>query len=139
MTSSGNANSLISRYRSSLPAAGTVLPRGVALVAIATVTESKRSPGSDRLGNCRLPRAWFRRQIWNPALTAAGLTFQVRFHDLRHAHASWLLAGGSDIQTVKERMGHSSITTTQKYLHTLPNADHAAVAALDNIRKRSTP
>ena len=74
--------------------------------------------------------------IWNPALTTAGLTFQVRFHDLRHAHASWLLAGGADIQVVKERMGHSSITTTQKYLHTLPNADHAAVTALNTIRKR---
>jgi site-specific recombinase XerD len=73
--------------------------------------------------------------IWNPALTTAGLTFQVRFHDLRHAHASWLLAGGADIQVVKERMGHSSITTTQKYLHTLPNADHAAVTALNTIRK----
>jgi hypothetical protein len=33
-------------------------------------------------------------------------------------------------------MGHSSITTTQKYLHTLPNADHAAVTALNTIRKR---
>jgi integrase len=84
-----------------------------------------------------IPRAWFRRQIWNPALAAAGLTFQVRFHDLRHAHASWLLAGGADIQVVKERMGHSSITTTQKYLHTLPNADAAAAAALNNIRKRN--
>lgn len=29
-------------------------------------------------------------------------------------------------------MGHSSITTTQKYLHTLPNADHAAVTALNH-------
>jgi hypothetical protein len=84
-----------------------------------------------------IPRAWFRRQIWNPALEAAGLTFQVRFHDLRHAHASWLLAGGADIQVVKERMGHSSITTTQKYLHTLPNADHAAVTALNTIRNRT--
>ena len=84
-----------------------------------------------------IPRAWFRRHIWNPALAAAGLTFQVRFHDLRHAHASWLLAGGADIQVVKERMGHSSITTTQKYLHTLPNADAAAVTALDTIRNRT--
>ncbi|HEY7007629.1 MAG TPA: tyrosine-type recombinase/integrase, partial [Jatrophihabitantaceae bacterium] len=44
----------------------------------------------------------------------------VRFHDLRHAHASWLLAGGADIQTVKERLGHGSLRTTEKYLHTLP-------------------
>ena len=85
-----------------------------------------------------IPRAWFRQMIWNPALEAAGLRFQVRFHDLRHAHASWLLAGGADIQVVKERMGHSSITTTQKYLHTLPNADQAAVIALNTIRKRHT-
>ena len=39
---------------------------------------------------------------------------------------------------VKKLMGHSSITTTQKYLHTLPNADGAAVSTLDTIRKRAT-
>jgi hypothetical protein len=33
-------------------------------------------------------------------------------------------------------MGHASIMTTQKYLHALPNADAAAVAALDSIRIR---
>jgi integrase len=84
-----------------------------------------------------IPRAWFRQEVWIPTLEKVGLGFDVRFHDLRHAHASWLLAGGADIQVVKERMGHSSIMTTQKYLHTLPNADAAAVAALDSIRRRT--
>src|SRR5688572_7666664 len=55
-------------------------------------------------------------------------------HDLRHAHASWLLAGGADLQVVKERLGHGSITTTEKYLHSLPTAGAAALAALDAIR-----
>jgi hypothetical protein len=35
---------------------------------------------------------------------------------------------------VKERLGHASITTTEKYLHTLPTADAAALEAMDRIR-----
>jgi hypothetical protein len=35
-------------------------------------------------------------------------------------------------------MGHARLTTTEQYLHTLPHADAAAVAALDSIRNRST-
>jgi Site-specific recombinase XerD len=33
---------------------------------------------------------------------------------MRHAHASWLLAGGAELQVVEERLGHASITTTEK-------------------------
>jgi hypothetical protein len=62
----------------------------------------------------------------------------VRIHDLRHAHASWLLAGGADLQVVKERLGHGSIATTEKYLHALPEADETALAALSRIRGRAT-
>ena len=40
-------------------------------------------------------------------------------YDLRHAHASWLLAGDADIQTVRERLGHASLRATERYLHTL--------------------
>jgi hypothetical protein len=58
----------------------------------------------------------------------------VRPHDLRHAHASWLLAGGADLQTVKERLGHGTITTTEQYLHTLNGADDTALTALSSIR-----
>jgi site-specific recombinase XerC len=36
--------------------------------------------------------------------------FEVRVHDLRHAHASWLLAGGSDLKSVMDRMGHAQIS-----------------------------
>jgi site-specific recombinase XerD len=62
--------------------------------------------------------------------------FDVRVHDLRHAHASWLLAGGSDLKSVMDRMGHAQITTTQKYLHSLPNADQKNLEALNRIRGR---
>ena len=33
-----------------------------------------------------------------------------------------------------DRMGHAQITTTQKYLHTLPDADAKNLTALDRIR-----
>jgi site-specific recombinase XerD len=72
-----------------------------------------------------------------PVRKAAGLEAGVRVQDLRHAHASWLLAGGADIEIVKERLGHGSIVTTQKYLHSLPEADDAAVDAFTRIRQRN--
>jgi integrase len=79
-------------------------------------------------------RNTFRTRVWRPAVTASGVDFHVRVHDLRHAHASWLLAGGSDLKSVMDRMGHAQITTTQKYLHTLPDADAKNLDALDRIR-----
>jgi len=81
-----------------------------------------------------ISRNTFRTRIWRPAVTASGVDFAVRVHDLRHAHASWLLAGGSDLKSVMDRMGHAQITTTQKYLHALPDADQKNLTALDRIR-----
>ena len=37
-----------------------------------------------------------------------------------------------------ERMGHAQIMTTQKYLHTLPDADDEALAAFETVRTSST-
>jgi hypothetical protein len=37
---------------------------------------------------------------------------------------------------VKDRLGHGSITTTEKYLHTLPDADESAVEAFSRVRNR---
>ena len=84
-----------------------------------------------------IPRDWFRLKIWKLALQRAGIPFSVRPHDLRHAHASWLLAGGADLQMVKDRLGHGSISTTEKYLHTLPEADDMALHAFSKVRNRA--
>jgi integrase len=83
-----------------------------------------------------IPRGWFRERVWKPALSAAGINRRVRIHDLRHAHASWLLSGGADLQVVKERLGHGSLRTTERYLHTLPDADETALDALAKVRDR---
>src|SRR3954466_3101183 len=81
-----------------------------------------------------ISRNTFRTRVWLPAVQAAGVGFDVRVHDLRHAHASWLLAGGSDLKSVMDRMGHAQITTTQKYLHSLPDADAKNLDALNKTR-----
>ncbi|HEX6471792.1 MAG TPA: tyrosine-type recombinase/integrase [Streptosporangiaceae bacterium] len=54
--------------------------------------------------------------------------------DLRHAHASWVLAGGADLQTVRERLGHAGLCATERYLHTLPDADDTALEAFARTR-----
>ena len=92
----------------------------------------KTRTGPDTDGH--LPRNHWRTQIWTPTCMKADLSPAPRMHDLRHSHASWLLAGGADIQVVKERLGHQSITTTEKYLHTLPTADSTALDALNRVR-----
>ena len=112
--------------------------------AYASYRAMRRAQGKDEPRTPRvrdtdghIPADWFRHQVWYPARQAAGLD-EVRIHDLRHAHASWLLAGGADLQVVKERLGHASIATTEKYLHSLPTADETALDALTKIRNPNT-
>ena len=42
---------------------------------------------------------------------------RVSFHSLRHTYASWLATDGVDLYHIKELMGHSSITLTERYSH----------------------
>ena len=113
------------------------LPPDLVTQLAAHIADRRLGPG-DLLFATRegtpISRNTFRTRVWRPAVAASGVDFDVRVHDLRHAHASWLLAGGSDLKSVMDRMGHAQITTTQKYLHTLPDADTKNLTALDRIR-----
>ena len=96
-------------------------------------------PSTETAGGNPLSRNTFRTRVWLPAIDKAQIDFPVRPHDLRHAHASWLLAGGADLKGVMDRMGHAQIMTTQKYLHALPDADQKNLAAFDRTLNGTTP
>lgn len=58
----------------------------------------------------------------------------IRFHDLRHTHASLLLAAGVNPKVVQERLGHSSVTLTlSTYSHVLPGIQEAAADKFDGL------
>jgi integrase len=69
---------------------------------------------ANRLG--RRPDGSALRRRVERARDAAGLR-PFRFHDLRHTYGSLLVAGGVDLASVKAAMGHSRITTAERYLH----------------------
>jgi len=57
----------------------------------------------------------------------------VRFHDLRHSHATQLMAQGIHPKIAQERLGHSTITTTlDLYSHVTNTMQTEAVSKLDS-------
>jgi integrase len=73
------------------------------------------------------------RGAWRKLAKAAGLG-RLRFHDLRHAHASLLLQQGVHPKIVSERLGHSGVNITlDTYSHVLPGLQAEAAARLDDL------
>ncbi|MDQ0376466.1 tyrosine-type recombinase/integrase [Amycolatopsis thermophila] len=96
-------------------------------------------------GQLRNNHFWER--VWLPAVNAANadidkqgrpfprelrLNKNPRIHDLRHTHASWMIAAGVDLPTLQRRLGHESIkTTVDRYGHLLPDQLKKAAEAAE--------
>jgi integrase/recombinase XerD len=81
----------------------------------------------------RFGRRLGRKGIWkNYAALAARNGVSSRLHSLRHSFATELLAGGADLRSVQELLGHADIATTQIYTH-------VAVSRLEEEHKKYMP
>jgi integrase len=106
-----------------------------------------------RTGNF-LGKSNFTRQTFKPMLTKANaraanlaeksgavpeaVPTDLRFHDLRHTHASHLIAAGESVKAVSRRLGHASIEVTLRvYAHLMPNDDAKLAARVEGLFGRA--
>jgi len=72
------------------------------------------------------------KRSFNTALRKAKIK-DFHFHDLRHTFASHLVMAGQGLTTVKELLGHKTLTMTLRYAHLAPSHKVKAVEVLDGI------
>lgn len=63
--------------------------------------------------------------MWLKACAAAGVS-GIRVH----THASWIVNNGADLVSVRDRMGHTDLKTTSRYIHRVPGTEDPCVTAL---------
>jgi integrase len=69
---------------------------------------------------------------WHQLLASNKALPRIRFHDLRHAHATHMLSSGVHPKIASERLGHSSVGITMDlYSHVMPGMQEDAAARVD--------
>ena len=77
-------------------------------------------------------------RAWTVICKAAGITARrdepaIRIHDLRHTAASVLASSGASLPLIGQLLGHTQVSTTQRYAHLFDDAQRAAVERLGAV------
>jgi hypothetical protein len=62
---------------------------------------------------------------------------ELRWHDLRHASASFLIQNGASLAEVAHQLGHESVLTTKRYAHLVPGVKPTGADALNRKLRRT--
>ena len=76
------------------------------------------------------------KRSFTTACNSAGIR-DFRIHDLRHTCASLAISEGVPLASIRDLLGHSSITVTERYAHLEPDAVREVVAVLDHLQSHS--
>ena len=96
------------------------LQRGRPTLAGSPDTGLRTSAGTSAVFLSKSGHPLTRMTVWRIVerhVLAAGIEGHVSPHTLRHSFATHLLAGGADVRSIQEMLGHASVQTTQIYTH----------------------
>ncbi len=89
-------------------------------------------PRTNKLRRHHINESTIQKSVRN-AIKKAGIVKAAGCHTFRHSFATHLLEGGTDIRTIQELLGHSSLSTTMIYTHVIKRGGFGVKSPADNL------